>query len=95
MTTTTSQNTALLNFTGTGVRWVSLMGPLQGSATILLDGVSQGTVNLTAATNLYQQTVWQTQGLPCAPHTLTISAAPQSGQSVTLDAFDIWIDGCP
>ncbi len=95
MTTTTSQNAAVLNFTGTGVRWVSLMGPLQGSATILLDGVSQGTVSLTAATNQYQQTVWQTQGLPCAPHTLTISATPQSGQSVTLDAFDIWIDGCP
>jgi hypothetical protein len=71
------------------------MGPLQGSATILLDGVSQGTVSLTAATNQYQQTVWQTQGLPCAPHTFTVSATPQSGQSVTLDAFDIWIDGCP
>ena len=95
MTTATSQNTAVLNFTGTGLRWVSLVGPLQGSATILLDGVSQGTVSLTAATNQYQQTVWQTQGLPCAPHTFTISATPQSGQSVTLDAFDIWIDGCP
>jgi photosystem II stability/assembly factor-like uncharacterized protein len=95
MTTTTSQNTAVLNFTGTGIRWVSRTGPSQGSAGILLDGVSQGTVTLTSPTNQYQQTVWQQQGLPCAPHTFTISATPQSGQSVTLDAFDIWINACP
>ena len=95
MTTATSQNTAVLNFTGTGVRWVSMIGPLQGNATILLDGVSQGTVSLTAAANKFQQTIWLKQGLPCAPHTFTISAAPQAGQSVNLDAFDIWIDGCP
>ncbi len=95
MTTATSQNTAVLNFTGTGVRWVSMIGPLQGNATILLDGVSQGTVSLTAAANKFQQTIWQKRGLPCAPHTFTISATPNTGQSVTLDALDIWIDGCP
>ena len=95
MTTTTTQNTAVLNFTGTGIRWVSRTGPAQGSATILLDGVSQGTVTLTAPTNQYQQAVWVKQGLPCAAHTFTISATPQSGQSVTLDAFDIWINACP
>ena len=95
MTTTTSQNTAVLSFTGTGARWLSLVGPHQGSATVLLDGVVQATVSLKAATNQYQTIVWQQQGLPCAPHTLTISATPQSGQSVTLDAFDIWINACP
>jgi photosystem II stability/assembly factor-like uncharacterized protein len=95
MTTTTTQNTAVLNFTGTGIRWVSRTGPGQGSATILLDGASQGTVTLTAPTNQYQQTVWIKQGLPCEAHTFTISATPQSGQSVTLDAFDIWINACP
>jgi hypothetical protein len=95
MTTTTSQNTAVLNFTGTGARWVSLVGPSQGTATVLLDGVSQGTINLKAATNTYQKVVWEQQGLPCVPHTVTISASPQSGKSVTLDAFDIWINACP
>jgi hypothetical protein len=95
MTTSTTQNTAVLNFTGTGIRWVSRTGPAQGSATILLDGVPQGTVTLTAPTNQYQQTVWVKQGLPCTPHTFTISATPQSGQTVTLDAFDIWINSCP
>lgn len=95
MTTTTSQSTAVLNFTGTGIRWVSQIGPRQGSASILLDGVPQGTVSLTAPANLFQQTVWQQQGLPCAPHTFTISATPLANQAVTLDAFDIWINACP
>jgi photosystem II stability/assembly factor-like uncharacterized protein len=96
MITTTSQNTAVLNFTGTGARWVSLVGPHQGSATVLLDGVLQGTVNLKAGTNTYQKVVWEQKGLPCVAHTVTISASLQStGQSVTLDAFDIWIDACP
>jgi hypothetical protein len=85
----------VLNFTGTGIRWVSRTGPAQGSASILLDGVSQGIVTLTAPTNKYQQTVWQKQGLACTAHTFTISATPQSGQSVALDAFDIWINACP
>jgi len=94
MTTTTTENTAVLNFTGSGIRWLSRTGPAQGSASILLDGVSQGTVTLTGPTNQYQQPVWQKQGLPCAAHTFTITATPQSGQSVTLDAFDIWINAC-
>jgi photosystem II stability/assembly factor-like uncharacterized protein len=95
MTTTSSQNTAAINFTGTGIRWISQTGPKQGSATILLDGVSQGTITLNAPTNQFQQVVWQQQGLPCAPHTVTISATPQHGQAVTLDAFDMWINACP
>jgi len=95
MTTTTSQNTAVLSFTGTGVRWVSMTGPGQGTATVLLDGVLQATVLLTTPTTQYQQAVWVRQGLPCAPHTVTISATPLSGFSVTLDAFDIWINACP
>jgi photosystem II stability/assembly factor-like uncharacterized protein len=96
MTTTTAQNTATLNFTGTGVHWISMTGPRQGTATITLDGVSQGTVNLRTASgtaNNYQQNVWKIDGLACVPHTLTITT--QSGASVTLDAFDVWINACP
>jgi photosystem II stability/assembly factor-like uncharacterized protein len=95
MTTTTAQNTAVLNFTGTGVRWVSLTGPRQGTATVTVDGVVQATIDLktTGTTNNYQQFVWGQQGLACAPHTVTITA--QTGSSVTLDAFDVWINACP
>jgi hypothetical protein len=91
---TASQNTAVLNFTGTGVHWISMTGPRQGTATVTVDGVLQGTVNLkTGTTNAYQQIVWKMEGMPCAPHTIAITA--QSAAPVGLDAFDVSIDACP
>jgi photosystem II stability/assembly factor-like uncharacterized protein len=99
VTTTTAENTAVLNFTGTGVQWLSVKGPRQGSATVTLDGVLQATVDLNTGvgtTNQYQQVVWNKQGLTCAPHTVTITAMPpKAGQPIALDAFDVWIDACP
>jgi photosystem II stability/assembly factor-like uncharacterized protein len=95
MTTSEAQDTVVFNFTGTAVRWVGQTGPTQGMAAIQLDGVSQGTVNLYAAVNANQQTLWKQSGFPCGVHTLTITALPQSGQSINLDAFDVWITGCP
>ena len=97
--TETSGATATLTFTGTGVRWISVTGPTQGSATVQLDGATQGTVSLnlngSATTTAYQQNVWEQHGLACAHHTFTVTATPQASQTVTLDAFDIWVDGCP
>jgi len=91
-----ANDTAVLYFTGDGVRWISLMGPNQGTASILLDGASQGSVNLYAPMDLYQQTVWQIQGIPCGQHTLTVTALPQqTGQTVSVDAFDVWVTSCP
>jgi hypothetical protein len=85
----------VLNFTGSGIGWVTWTGPNQGSATIQLDGVSQGTVSLYGALDQYQQLVWQTQGLACGLHTLTITAQTQLSQTVSLDAFNVWVKGCP
>jgi len=93
-TTAELQDTATLEFLGTGVEWVSLTGPLQGSATISLDGVYQTTVSLTGGTS-YQKVVWRRQGLPCGNHTLTVTATPLVAQSIAVDAFDIWVDECP
>jgi len=91
--------TATLTFTGTGVRWISVTGPTQGSATVQLDGATQGTVSLnkngSATTTQYQQNVWEQHGLACAHHTFIVTAAPQAKQTVAVDAFDVWIDGCP
>jgi len=95
MQTNTSQDALVLNFLGTGIGWVTLTGPHQGTAAIQLDGVSQGTVSLHAPVDSYQQLVWQTQGLVCGLHTLSITAQPQSGQSVSLDAFNVWVNNCP
>ncbi|HLY19930.1 MAG TPA: BACON domain-containing carbohydrate-binding protein [Bryobacteraceae bacterium] len=92
--TTEAQDTALLSFNGSGVRWISWTGPAQGSASISLDGVTLGNVSLTGSTDLLQQAVWEQHGLACGNHTFTITA-PMVSQSVTLDAFDVWIDQCP
>jgi hypothetical protein len=74
-------------------------GPTQGSATVQLDGATQGTVSLnlngSATTTEYQQNVWEQQGLSCAHHTLTLTATPQATQTVIVDAFDVWVNGCP
>ncbi len=95
MATSESGDVAVLSFTGSGIRWISRTGPLQGSAAIQLDGVAEGTVNLNAPLDQYQQNVWEQHGISCGSHTFTITALPQSGQSVSLDAFDVWIDTCP
>ena len=92
--TSQAGSTAVFNFVGTGVRWVSSTGPTQGSASIQLDGVSQGTVSLVAPTSEYQQAAWEQHDLPCASHTLTITASPQAGQSISVDAFDVWVTNC-
>jgi hypothetical protein len=95
MLTSTYGDTAVLEFTGSGIGWVTWTGPHQGRASIQLDGVSQGTVNLTAPVDQYQQLVWQKQGLTCDTHTLIVTALPQSGQTVTLDAFNVRVNNCP
>ena len=97
MITRQSGSVAVLNFVGSGVRWVSVSGPQQGSASIQLDGVSQGTVSLTAPTNQLQQSAWELHGLACGPHILTLTASlPKGkGQEIVIDAFDVWVDTCP
>jgi photosystem II stability/assembly factor-like uncharacterized protein len=95
MSTSESQDTAVVNFVGSGIRWISQKGPVQGSATVQLDGVTQGTVNLRSPTALFQQNVWEQHGIYCGTHTFTVTAEPGSGQSVSLDAFDVWVDTCP
>ena len=72
-----------------------MKGPAGGSAQVLLDGVVQQTVNLQSSTTQEQQPLWVAQGLSCGPHTVTINAMPGTGQSVTLDALDVWQDTCP
>ncbi|HUO32883.1 MAG TPA: hypothetical protein VMU80_26955 [Bryobacteraceae bacterium] len=95
MITSAPQTQTTLNFTGTGVRWVSWTGPAQGSASVELDGAPQGTVSLFGSLNAYQQIVWQQTGLPCQPHTLVITPTSSSGLTVSVDAFDVWITSCP
>ncbi len=95
-TTPESQDTATLTFVGSGIGWLSITGQDQGTASIQLDGVPEGTISLYApGPDQFQQSVWEQHGIPCGAHTFTITALPQSLQSIALDAFEIWIDTCP
>lgn len=88
-----AQDTAILNFTGSGVTWVGSRGPQQGSASLRLDGISKGAVSLSAPVDLYQQPIWQIKGLPCGRHTLAVTAG--SAAPISVDAFDVWTNYCP
>lgn len=90
--TNETNDTTVLYFTGTGVRWVGWTGPTQGMASVSLDGVPQTTVSLHSTIDLNQQTLWSLQGFACGLHTLTVTALVPS---VSVDAFDVWINSCP
>ncbi len=94
MKTTVSGDTAILDFVGSGVVWVSLVGPDQGTAIVELNGV-QYNVNLNSSADQYQYPVWVSPLLPCAPYVLTLTATPQGGKGVSVDAFDVSSVNCP
>lgn len=95
-TTPESQDTATISFVGSGIGWLSITGQDQGTASIQLDGVPEGTISLYApGPDQFQQSVWEQHGIACGAHTFTITALPQTLQSIALDAFEIWIDTCP
>lgn len=94
---TTAGATAVVTFTGSSVRVIAATGPSQGDAAITLDGISQGTVSLASPTQQSQVQVWGQSNLPCAIHTLTLTATT-SGAGKTgmlLDAIDYGRETCP
>jgi len=95
MVTSQPQDTATLQFLGTGVRWLTWTGPTQGSASLQLDGAQEGTVNLFGTADQWQQSAWEQHGIACGNHAFTVTALPDAGQTVTVDAFDVWVDTCP
>jgi Beta-propeller repeat len=80
-------------FKGTSVTWVTLTGPDQGKAQVLIDGASKGTASLYSATPH-----WQVQrtfgGLANKAHALVIKVlgtknASSTGTSIAVDAFKV------
>jgi len=92
--TTQSGASASLTFLGSGAEWIGTKGPTGGTAQVLVDGVLAATVSLHASQTLPQQTLWQERGLACGVHTITINATPTAGQTIVLDALDVWQDTC-
>jgi len=83
-----------VSFDGTGISWVSELGPNRGKARVFLDGTQRAVVDLYAAEALGGQSVWSIDGLTEGRHILRIvvvgsSAAASTGDWVAVDAFDV------
>jgi photosystem II stability/assembly factor-like uncharacterized protein len=92
--TSETGDSASFTFVGSGVDWIGMTSPSGGSAQVALDGVANATVDLNTPDVQEQQTLWGVRGLPCGPHTVTITANLTAGQSINLDAMNIWQDDC-
>ena len=86
--------TATLTFLGSGAEWIGLKSSTGGTATVTLDGTLDKTVNLQSSTKQEQASLWKKTGLPCAPHTVTITVTSAATLSVVLDAMNTWQDTC-
>jgi len=79
-------------FRGTGVTWVGSKSPTGGKATVYIDGVLKGTVDLWAGTTAHRRPVYSATGLAKTTHTLLIvptgtQNAVATGNVVNADAF--------
>jgi photosystem II stability/assembly factor-like uncharacterized protein len=93
--TNTPGASATINFYGSGINWISPIGPKGDSPTISIDGGAATAVSEKSATFTEQQTVYQNTGLACGEHTAVITASAQAGTLITyLDAFDISRAAC-
>ncbi|MEV0406546.1 beta-galactosidase [Actinoallomurus sp. NPDC050550] len=90
----TQGDSASVDFTGTGVRWISNLDGNHGIADVYLDGTKVKTVDLYGAAKQNQSVAYQATGLTNGPHTLKIVVtgdknAAASGTFVTIDAIDV------
>ncbi len=79
------------SFTGTGVDWITATGPSYGKATVSIDGISKGTVDLYAS-SVHWQVVKSYAGLASGSHTIVVTVlgtknASSTGTNVVVDAF--------
>jgi hypothetical protein len=87
-------NSARLNFTGTGVKWIGYRDAWSGLADVFVDGVLKATVDTYSANDTAQAVQYSISDLTNAAHTLTIVPKGQhstasAGSWVWVDAFDV------
>jgi hypothetical protein len=80
-----------VSFTGTAIDWVTAKGKGYGKASVKIDGVSQGTVDLYKSTTVWQSLI-SYSGLGAGPHTLTVQPLAlknpaATGKVVVVDGF--------
>ena len=76
-------------FTGTSVSWIGLRGPWLGIADVFVDGGFAARVDLYAATEAVQATVFSASGLPAGTHTLRIDVTGERNPA----ANSAFVDG--
>ena len=85
----TAHATSTLTFTGASIRWLTSKGPDRGLATVTIDGVNKGTVDLYASTAANATQSYS--GLSNAAHTMTITVAGTHRAAAT--AANVTVDG--
>lgn len=76
----------VFTFNGTDVEWISSRGEDRGVVDLAIDGIPQGSVDLSKGSGNFQ-TVFAKSGLPRGIHTLT--GTKRSGAVMTVDAFKV------
>lgn len=79
-----------LDFTGTGVRWLSRTGRTSGIARVSLDGVRVAAVDLYAPTSRYQRPVFDSGALSHGAHTIRITWTGRQRSRARDDL--VWLD---
>jgi hypothetical protein len=78
--------TATFAFTGRSVVWTGPVGPTRGRASVLIDGVAVGTVDLRRSSFRARATLFRTTWAEAGQHTVTIKVVG-SGRPVAIDEF--------
>ena len=84
--TTTDGDAFHFTFEGTDVEWISRRGYQSGKVEILLDGASQGVIDLSGAPAVFTSVFFK-KGLPRGKHTFT--AIKRSGDLMFVDAMRV------
>ena len=89
--TPTKNATVTVTFSGTAIDWLTALGRAYGRASVTIDGVSKGTVDLYASATTWRYVV-PYAGLPAGAHTMVIRALgtknpAASGTRIVVDGF--------
>jgi subtilisin family serine protease len=80
--------TARLRFTGRGIAIVALTNSTRGRATVYVDGVYRGTIDMRSSTSVARKIVYTRNWTSSGTHTIELRVAGTSGRpSVSLDGF--------
>ena len=87
---TANTATVSVTFTGTSIDWKTTKGKAYGKASVKIDGVAKGTVDMYQAAAAWQSLV-TFNGLSAGPHTMVIQVLGQKNASAT--GTEVVVDG--